>query len=194
MDWKTFATLAVSIFLAFVGYIVKYRYDLKISQRKDKLDRVNLQLKELYGPLLALGHASQIAWKHFRHRYRPNTRAFWNVPNDPPTSEEAAAWRLWMTEVSMPMLVRMEELILGNADLIDDPEMPPSFIALCAHVAGYKLAMKKWESGDYSDNISTINYPHELHDYVEREFVRIKSEQEDLIALTSRRTGRRSAS
>jgi len=81
MDWKIFATLTVTVVLAFVGYWATYWNNLRISQHKDKLDRVNRQLKELYGPLYALGHASQIAWESFRSTYRPG-RAFGGVPND----------------------------------------------------------------------------------------------------------------
>jgi hypothetical protein len=185
MDWKTFATLTVSAVLAFVGYWATYWNNLRMSQRKDKLERINRQLKELYGPLFALGHASEIAWRSFRHRYRPG-RAFWGVPNDAPTEEEAIAWRLWMAEVFIPIIFKMEELILVNSDLIDDPEMPASFIALCAHIAGYKVVTKKWAEGDFSDNISSINFPKEVQGYVEREYKRLKTEQARLIALTTR--------
>jgi hypothetical protein len=156
-----------------------------MSQRKDQLDRVNRQLKELYGPLFALSHASHIAWESFRHRYRP-TGAFW-VPDNPPTEAEATAWRHWMEHVFMPLNVRKEEAILANSDLIDDAQMPRAFIALCAHVAGYKVVIKKWSEGDYSDNTSSINYPPEVHEYVEREYKRLKTEQARLIALTTRK-------
>jgi hypothetical protein len=184
MDWKTFATLTVSVVLAFVGYWATYWNNLRISQRKDKLDRVNRQLKELYGPLFALGHASEVAWKKFRGRYRPDG-AFWGGPDDQPTKEEAVAWRLWMTEVFIPIIFKMEELILANSDLIDEPEMPAPFIALCAHIAGYKVVTKKWAGGDFTENTSSLNFPTELQGYVECEYKRLKAEQARLIALTT---------
>jgi len=51
MDSKTIATLLVTVTLALIGFLVKYINDLAIARRKDKLERVNLQLKNLYGPL-----------------------------------------------------------------------------------------------------------------------------------------------
>ena len=92
-----------------------------------------------------------------------------------------------MEQVFMPINVRKEEAILANSDLIDDTEMPHAFIALCAHVAGYKVVLKKWAEGDYSDNTSSINYPTEVHAYVEREYKRLKTEQARLIALATRK-------
>lgn len=91
-----------------------------------------------------------------------------------------------MEHVFMPLNVRKENAILANSDLIDDAEMPEAFIALCAHIAGYKVVLKKWAEGDYSDNTSSINYPTEVvREYVEREYKRLKAEQARLIALTT---------
>ncbi len=92
-----------------------------------------------------------------------------------------------MEEVFMPMNVRMEEAILANCDLIDEAEMPPAFVALCAHVEGYKVVLKKWKVGDYSENTSSINYPDEVQKYVEGKYGNLKTEQARLIALTTRK-------
>ena len=181
MDWKTIATLAVTVSLAFFGYVVTYLNNLNVSRRKERLDRINRQLKELYGPLFALSHASQIAWVSFRRQFRPHG-PFWSEDN-PPTPDEAAAWRIWMQEVFMPFNVRKEQAILANSDLVDEKEMPRAFIRLCAHVAGYKIVLKKWENEDYTQNVSSINYPQEIHDYVQCEFNRLKAEQTRLIGL-----------
>jgi hypothetical protein len=54
-------TTAAAIPLAGVGYFAKYRNDLEIARRKDRLDRVNRQLSELYGPLYAHLSASDAA-------------------------------------------------------------------------------------------------------------------------------------
>jgi hypothetical protein len=66
--------------------------------RKDRLDRVNRQLSELYGPLYALDRAGYRLWQVFRSRHG---RDFWGSDH-PPTTVEAAARRLWMTTVFSP--------------------------------------------------------------------------------------------
>ena len=65
MDWTTGLTIAVSVLLAFAGYLVTYAYNLRLAQRKDRLERVNKQLSNLYGPLYALVSSSQACWKAF---------------------------------------------------------------------------------------------------------------------------------
>jgi hypothetical protein len=49
-----------------IGYFVKHTADLKLAQRNDRLERLNRQLSEFYGPLLALTWASDQSWQAFR--------------------------------------------------------------------------------------------------------------------------------
>ena len=76
LDSKFIITTVVTISLAFIGYLITYFNNLRLSQRKEKLERVNSQLRELYGPLFALVNTSEIAWKSFRSVYRPSGAYF----------------------------------------------------------------------------------------------------------------------
>jgi hypothetical protein len=46
--------LVLSVLLALGGYLFTYFYGKKQEQRKNRLERINRQLDELYGPLLAI--------------------------------------------------------------------------------------------------------------------------------------------
>jgi hypothetical protein len=186
MNWTTGLTIAISILLAVTGYIATYLYNLKLAQRRDRLDRVNQQLSDLYGPLLALVSSSQASWEAFRGRYRPHSRGFWG--SEPaPTPEEAAVWRLWITEVFMPLNVRVVEVISQHADLLDEPDMPQSLLDACAHVAAYRPVIKQWEQGDFSEHTSVINFPAaEVLGFAREGFARLKAEQRDLLGESTR--------
>ena len=107
MDRTEEAVALIGICIAVIGYFVKYRSDLKLAQRNDRLERINRQLSEFYGPLLALTRSSGQSWHAFRHRYRPPvTESFWKI-DPPPTREDTIAWQLWMTTVFMPVHQRM---------------------------------------------------------------------------------------
>jgi hypothetical protein len=179
----------VGVCAAVIGYFVKYWTDLKIEQRNDRLERINRQLSEFYGPLLALTRSSGESWQAFRKRYRSGGGSFWKS-DPPPTREDAVAWRLWMTTVFMPLHQRMVELVLENAALIEEPEMPSCLLTMCAHVAGYQAVLKEWETGEISvareDNISIVNFPgEELADYAAAAFSRLKAEQASLLGSTT---------
>ena len=190
------AVALVGVVAAVIGYFVKYVTDLRLAQRNDRLERINRQLSEFYGPLLALTQSSSQSWQAFRNRYRPpGDESFWKS-DPPPTREDAVAWRLWMTTIFVPVHQRMMELVLERADLIEEPEMPPCLLTLCAHVNGYQAILKEWETGHISiereDNISVVNFPgQELAEYAATAFGRLKAEQADLLGSTAK-TGRTS--
>jgi hypothetical protein len=186
----TAAVALVGVFVAAIGYVIKYWTDLKIEQRNGRLERINRQLSEFYGPLLALTRSSDESWQAFRKRYRPpGGESFWKG-DPPPTREDAIAWRQWMTTVFMPLHQRMMDLVLQHAALIEEPEMPSCLLVMCVHVAGYQAILKEWETGEISvareDNISIVNFPgQELADYAAAAFSRLKAEQASLLGSTA---------
>jgi hypothetical protein len=172
--------LMVAIVAAIVAAVLKWAVDLWTARRKDRLERIDRQLGNLYGPLYALVRTGDAAWKEFRARYRPG-QSYWHS-EPPPTPEEAEAWRLWMLEVFMPLNLRIEELIVGNADLLDEDDMPQCFLDLCAHVAAYKVIVQRWEKQDYSEPVGPIKFPgRALLGYVERRFRQLKKAQVRLL-------------
>jgi hypothetical protein len=180
MDTNLVVTTIITVLLAFVGYLATYLNNLRLSQRSEKLERVNRQLSELYGPLFALTNASDTAWRAFRSVNRPG-QAYYFGSGETPTEAELKAWRLWMTTVFMPINLRIYEIILSKSDLLIETKMPECLLLYCAHVAAYQAVLKKWENNDYSENLSVINYPNEIVEYSKKSYQLIKAEQEKLI-------------
>ena len=187
LDIKTTLTISTTVLLALVGFLIKYFNDLRMAERKDRLDLVNKQINELYGPLFALHYANQESWIQFRRRYRPGEgRSFWGSPpkvND----EEALAWRLWTTEIFEPLRSRMSDIILKNSGLIIENDFPQPLLELCAHVYSYKPVLKQWDSKDFTQSTSTINYPHEsLSKYLEESHRTLRVQQAQLLRKISK--------
>ena len=173
-------TTAVTIVLAFSGYLITYLNNLRLAQRSERLARVSKQLGELYGPLYGLIDSEHAVWRVFRARHRPGKHFF--SQDDPPTEEDLEAWRLWMTTVFAPINNRMYELVLSKSDLLIETEMPQCLRDLCGHVVGYQLVMKKWENGDFSENVSLLAFPQaELVEYIGKSYNALKMEQAKLL-------------
>jgi hypothetical protein len=154
---KVLLSTAVVVVLAFAGYWAKYRNDLQIARRKDQLDRVNRQLNELYGPLYAHLRGSTVVWDAFFHTYSPSQKAFFS--DIEPSKEQKAQFRLWITNVFMPMNNAMVEACTKHADLLVDDEMPKCLLDLAAHVAAYQAVLKRWDAQDFSVHTSPLNFP-----------------------------------
>ena len=182
---KVLLTTGAAAVVAFAGYWAKYLNDLTIARRKDRLERVSRQLSELYGPLYAHLCASDAAWKAFFDAYSPGPRSFWG--DKVPTEEQAAAFRLWMTSVFMPMNTAMVDAFTQHADLIDEDEMPKCLLDLAAHVAAYRAVLKSWEAGDFSTHTSLLNFPAAaLESYLAPAYRRLKRRQLELLGQTDR--------
>lgn len=180
MDAKTLLPLLITVALAFIGYLATYLNNLATARRKDRLERISSQLRNLYGPLLITEQSAAAAWSAFRMKYRPG-RSYWGDAT-PPTEEEAAAWRLWMSEVFMPLNLRMEQTLLANADLIDAEVMPDSVLALEAHIASFKPLLKRWEEKDYSQHKPLLGFPgEELRTHVVKTYEQLKRKQQKLL-------------
>lgn len=203
------ATLVATIALALIGYVITHRNDVRRDQRQALLDRVNRQLGELYGPLLALVTATDSAWNAYMSRYRPGGSlrepgmvtdrsdvvpgprlAAWPPPNvNPqraPTAGEGVTWRLWIREVFMPLNLRMEEVIITKADLLEGDAMPVPFLDLVAHVESYRTVLKRWDEGDYSEQFALLLFPATLRGHVTEQFQLLKREQSRLLGLLNR--------
>lgn len=188
MDRAATITIVVTVLLAASGYVATYAYNLRLAQRKDRLEHVNRQLSDLYGPLVALTTSGMSAWIGFRQIYRPGITHYW-AEDPPPTDAEAAAWRLWMTEVFMPLNERIFDVVTNNAELLVEEQMPQPLLDVCAHVAGYRPVLRSWKDGDTTRHTSTNNFNgRELADYALTRFRALKLEQRELMGRSVRVT------
>ncbi|MGW0411230.1 hypothetical protein ACWDZX_08010 [Streptomyces collinus] len=174
--------VVVTIGLAFVGYVVTYLNGLRLSQRQERLARVNRQLSDFYGPLFALTEANSRTFDAFvGHHARPGGTS----PFDheiPPTPEELTEWRLWVTTVFLPNIQAMRDLVIKHADLLSEPDMPPLLLHLCAHVLGYEITAARWAQGYHDQHLSVVSFPsEELAVYARQGFTTLKKEQASLL-------------
>ncbi|MFI8827972.1 hypothetical protein [Streptomyces sp. NPDC053431] len=176
------SAVVVTIVLAFVGYLVTYLNSLRLSQRQERLARVNRQLSDFYGPLYALTSTNSRMFQEFLANHsRPNGKSPFRDAT-PPTEAELAEWRLWATTVFLPNIRAMRDVVVDHADLLDEPGMPPVLLELYAHVAGYDITFARWERDDYSEHQSVVTFPAgDIHRYAEEGFARLQAEQRALL-------------
>jgi len=175
-------TVAFAILSGVIGFLTKGVYDLWMARRKDKLERINQQLRLLYGPLFSLVNVSTITWKAFVDHYCQNPAFRTEGGYRPQTPEAEAVWRHWMQNVFMPLNLDMARLITENADLLEGEQMPNCLLRLSAHVHGYKGIIAAWQRSDYSRHMSLTSFPlDELDPYADKIYRKLKARQAKLI-------------
>lgn len=171
-------SILVTIVLALIGLAVTYANQVKLARRKEYLDLVNLRLNEFYGPLYVSSTASEIAFDALRRKLGRN-HVFANRAH--PDETALREWKIWLTEVLMPLNDFREDLILRKSYLIREQEMPDCLLQFVAHNAAYKALLRKWKDDDFSEFLSIIDYPIELNAYATRSYDELKREQMTLI-------------
>ena len=174
-------TAASAIFIAILAASLAYWNSVRLGKQQARIDRVNAQLSEFYGPLLAHSHVALNARLVFLRRYSAN-RPYVFRKGEEVSDETRDAWIAWMKTVFMPANRAMVKLIVEKTHLLDGEDMPPEFHTFLAHVSGYEVVMKRWEQGDYSTYLSLIPHPGpKFHEYIAETFARLKRRQQDLL-------------
>jgi len=164
----------LTIFLAFAGYLVTFLFTRMMARRSDRLRLVDQRLNEFYGPLYVASRAGDIAYQSLLKK-QGKTQCH------PIRDEDKKEWMLWMTTIFMPLNDVREKIIIENAHLIVEEEMPLCLLEFVTHVVGYKAVLAKWADGDYSETRSTIGWPPEFDRYVKRSYAALKAEQTRLL-------------
>ena len=164
----------LTVIVAFIGYALTFVSAHMLAQRRDKLELVNKRLNEFYGPLYVASEAGNIAYRSLLTRLG-KTQSY------PVLDSELKEWTLWMTTIFMPLNDVREKIIIENAHLIVEEEMPQCLLDFVTHVVGYKALLLQWAEDDYSERRSMIGWPPEFDLYVERSYHALKAEQTRLL-------------
>lgn len=162
--------------MAFVAYINSVR----LEQRKKRLERINRQLDEFYGPLLAIVQSSQQAWENFKGKYDGNPNFYKKEHN--PTPKQLAEFHTWMSAVFKPNNDKLYKLITNNTSLLIEDRMPQVLLDLMAHITEFRINFeaRKDEASEVAESKSKYK-GQPLLAYCQDSFRALKAEQIRLI-------------
>ena len=170
--------IIVTVILAFTGYIINHYNNVRLLKQKERLDLIEKRINEFYGPMYISSMAGKTAYKTLLQKL--GKRKVFDE-NNPPDEEQLKEWRIWSETVFMPINEFREELIYKNAYLIMDEEIPQTFVGFVTHVTAYKVILKKWEMGDFSEHTPALDFPEGFFEHIEEAYLRLKKEQLRLI-------------
>lgn len=171
-------SIAASILLAAAGWYVSHLNEIRLERRKARLELVNKQLNEFYGPLYVSTIAGRVAYETLLKRLgRSEVNLKYEFLNDRDKSE----WTIWLKHVFTPLNEIREHIIINNSYLFREQEMPKCLHDFVAHSAGYKAILAKWEQGDFTCLFSIIDFPVELEKYATASYRELKMEQAKLL-------------
>lgn len=182
-SWAAVWTLIVGAIAAAVASITTFIANRRRDRLRGQLSFVNSQLREFYGPLLAIVETSEQAWTIFKTRNNPEAdpeAGFWDSAH-PPTREARIAYKHWVNTLFIPLDDKLVEIIVARADLLIDVGMPQCLTDLCAHTLTLKAVLGSWDVEVVGGAPDAPAYPAELLPYLQDSFSRLKREQVRLL-------------
>ncbi|MCW8217337.1 hypothetical protein [Streptomyces griseolus] len=172
-------TAGAGIVIAIMAYWLNHRGEVRRSLRKERINWVSSQLKDLYGPLLVLAETNERAWREYRRAYFPPD------PVEPPegslTESVSMRWHAWVKTVFAPRAQQIREIVTARGDLIIEREMPAVVLDFCAHAATYDALLADWGTAAVNDS-TLIRHPgSSFLSYVRESYITLKAEQEELL-------------
>lgn len=166
-------TASASIIVAVLAFVLNQRAQLARERRQAQLARVNLQLRELYGPLNALVDVNERLWTALRESHLPPQA-------DRRSGDGEEDWRLWRDNALIPANRKMRDLIIEHADLLVESEVPQPLKEFCAHVSSQEIIMAGEREGARADIL--IRHPGTTYvSYVANTYLDLKREQRQLL-------------
>jgi hypothetical protein len=175
-------TASASVIVAVLAFVLNQWGQARVERRAARLERVNAQIRDLYGPLNALADANETVWEALRDARLPDTAT--RRSGTSPAVEDEEWWSAWMTHALMPTNRRMRELILNNAHLIVEPELPEPLRVFCAHVAALEVAAALREARGGSAETLVHHPGRSLNEYLDSAYTGLKREQARLASGT----------
>ncbi|MGW4942946.1 hypothetical protein ACWEOZ_15330 [Actinoplanes sp. NPDC004185] len=172
-------TASASVLVAAAVFVANLIVQFRNERRQVALERLNAQLRELYGPLYAQYEVNETIWRALRASGLPGREI---RRAGTATEAQRAEWRLWVQEALMPGNVRMRDAVIEHADLLIEDEVPRVLGDFCSHVASYEVVLA--QSGDRRKQFARALVPHpgeEFGEYVRNSFALLKQRQATLL-------------
>lgn len=143
-------------------------------ERDRRIGRLDRQLAELYGPLLAEYEAGERNWFAFvlefsfdEHKLKP-LRRFFPAHTRPtfrhPDPEALAEYRRRMRLLFQPTNRRMRDIISAHLDLVVGFELPPQLVAFLAHAASVDELVARWSADEsFTRSVASTTDAHTVY-------------------------------
>ncbi|MBL7494393.1 hypothetical protein I6A60_37720 [Frankia sp. AgB1.9] len=170
-------TATASLVIALAGFYLNQRSTLLMSRQQARLGRVNAQIQELYGPLLALSDVNETLWEALRSDGLPSQRERHSATLN---EQDQREWDRWRRLAFMPTNRQMKDLIINRADLIVEGAVPAPLLQFCAHVTAEEVLLS--DDGAPASGRALVGHPGAAFvDYIHDTFTTLKAQQGALV-------------
>ncbi|MCX4768963.1 hypothetical protein [Streptomyces sp. NBC_01285] len=172
-------TASASILIAVIAYWLNHHGEKRRAMHQAKLEWVNKQLRELYGPLLVMADVNETAWKEYKNRHLPDGSQ--RRRSQSLTEEEARRWKIWVITVFAPAALRARDTVVEHGDLVIEKEIPRVLLDFCSHAASLEVLIAEWNSSQEADDLLVRHPGDDFAKYARASYANLKVVQSKLL-------------
>ena len=167
-----------------LSWVINSIYSSWKTKRKEKFEArlqfIDKQLEELYGPLAFLVHEGENSFKSI---FKTNRKKWVSLKGDDPIpKEQLELWIFWVENDFFPRNEQIKHLLMEKTHLIEGAKVPDSHLQFMEHYNTWKLDHQRWkEDGVDYPFISRVNFPDEFNGEVLETFSSLKCEQNNFL-------------
>ncbi|TMR97568.1 hypothetical protein EJK15_17780 [Nonomuraea basaltis] len=175
---------AVSALGWLVTSILSNRNEIRRRQISARLEYVQKQLEELYGPLAFLVYEGRFTWEDLLATLgRQHVFDGDHIPE-----KELPIWLHWVETEAMPRNFAIQALLAGKSHLIEGSTIPNSYLDFLDHHNSWRVRHSQWkELGTTYSWHSRRNWPEQFEADVIEMFWKLRKEYEQLIGAIGRK-------
>jgi len=166
---KSLFIIAITSVVAVIGYFAKYFIEKHFQKQNKKLEYIDKQINEFYGPLYILLKTGKSI---FGNLISKNNSALSFIVNN------SVDWQLWIKNVFIPMNLKIEKLILEKGYLMIEDTSNDYFDDFMIHSSKYKILAEKWNQNDFSRCHTDKAFPSKLIKYSEDSLNKLRNKQD----------------
>ena len=172
-------TGSVTIVGWFASYLLGSRADRRRARLTAQIAHIEKQLAELYGPLAFLVYEGRATFKDLLQTLG---RRYVFYADRPLPEDELKIWLFWVDNDLMPRNMAIQNLLSTKTHLIQDGDLPASYIAFLDHHNSWRVTHERWrqEKVPYSWH-SKVNWPAKFDEEVLGAFRQLKKLHSELV-------------
>ena len=164
--------------MTITGWLVSHNLDLRrqraLHQLRSRIEFIEKQLEQLYGPLNILVLESERSFKELL-RVLPRAGSVVFEDGKDLTPEEQETWRFWVEQDLLPRNERIKDLLMTKMHLVDGNSIPKSYLRFIDHHNAWAIHHRRWQkSGIVYEWRSPTSWPKDFGTDIQRTFERLK--------------------
>ncbi|MFF7738783.1 hypothetical protein [Streptomyces sp. NPDC007984] len=177
----TVVAACVSVIGWAVNYVLGQASERNRQKREARLQHIEKQLEQLYGPLYFLLHEGTSSFRDFCETLG---RPYIFGPGNEISPADLETWLFWVDNDLMPRNTSIQELLASNSHLIEGSRMPPSYMEFIDHHNSWRVSHLRWkEEGVPYRWRARTEWPHAFERDVIATYEELKRRQAELSGL-----------